>query len=58
MKVGGMGRLGDSGGDGIIISKGDIGDAGDVGGASGGCLGTVGARTRFQALWIIVGPPW
>ena len=43
-----MGRLGDRGGDGIIISKGDIGDTGDVGGASGGGMGAIGARTRFQ----------
>ena len=43
-----MGHLGDRGGDGINISKGDIGDTGDVGGASGGSMGAIGARTRFR----------
>lgn len=47
-KVGRTGHLGDRGGDGIIINKGDIGDTGDVGGASGGCMGAIGSRTHFR----------
>ena len=41
----GIGRLGDRGGDCDIICRGDIGDVGDDG---GGCMGAVGARTRFR----------